>query len=116
MLLALYYAVIGVAIASLTDRRIVAGASIIGLFLVTSIAAGVLARDRFDNGGGSPAALINVLAMPLYLRDIVFLGHLGRRTPLSGVDHGALAAGGVYTLVVAAGIGVLLYRYRWVER
>ena len=37
---------IGVAIASLTDRRIVAGASIIGLFLVTSIAAGVLVGDE----------------------------------------------------------------------
>jgi ABC-2 type transport system permease protein len=115
-LLALYYAVIGVAIASLTDRRIVAGASIIGLFLVTSIAAGVLTRDRFDNGGGSPGALVNVLAMPLYLRDVIFLGRLGRRTPLSGVEYGALAATGIYTLVVAAGVGVLLYRYRWVER
>ena len=36
----LYYAVIGVAIASLTDRRIVAGAAVIGLFLVTSISSG----------------------------------------------------------------------------
>ena len=43
VLLALYYAVIGCAIASLTDRRIVAGASVIGLFLVTSISVG---RDR----------------------------------------------------------------------
>ena len=37
--LAVYYAVIGVAIASLTNRRIVAGASMIGLLLVTSIAS-----------------------------------------------------------------------------
>jgi len=39
-LLAIYYAVIGVAVASLTDRRIVAGACMIGIFLVTSIASG----------------------------------------------------------------------------
>jgi ABC-2 type transport system permease protein len=115
-LLAVYDAVIGVAISALTDRRIVAGASIIGLFLVTSIAAGVLVRDRVDNGSGSPGALVNVLAMPLYLRDVVFLGHLEHGSALAGVQYGALAAAGIYVLVVAAGIGVLLYRYRWVER
>jgi ABC-2 type transport system permease protein len=116
MLLAVYDAVIGVSISALTDRRIVAGASIIGLFLVTSIAAGVLVHDRFDNGSGSPGALVNILAMPLYLRDVVFLGHLEHESPLSGVQYGALAAAGIYVLVVATGIGVLLYRYRWVER
>ena len=41
-----YYAVVGVAIASLTDRRIVAGAAIIGLFLVTSITSGDHRRRR----------------------------------------------------------------------
>ena len=46
VLLAVYYAVIGVAIASLTDRRIVAGAAVIGLFLVTSIASGILVEGR----------------------------------------------------------------------
>ena len=116
-LLAVYYAVIGVAISSLTDRRIVAGASIIGLFLVTSIAAGVLVGD--DAGprrGGSPGGLVNLLAIPLYLRDVVFLGRVGRDTSIAGVDHAALAAGGIYAVVVATGIGVLLWRYRWVEK
>ncbi len=71
VLLALYYAVIGVAIASLTDRRIVAGAAVIGLFLVTSIAAGILGDvDR----RGSPAAADQRPRLPLYLRDLVFLG------------------------------------------
>ena len=116
LLLAVFDAVIGVSIASLTDRRIVAGASVIGLFLVTSIAAGVLVRDRFDNGGGSPAALVNLLALPLYLRDVVFLGHVGRTTPLNGVDNGALFAAAIYVGIVALGIVTLLRRYRWVER
>ena len=44
-LLAVYYAVIGVAISSLTDRRIVAGAAVIGLFLVTSIASAIFVGD-----------------------------------------------------------------------
>ena len=74
-LLAVYYAVVGVAISSLTDRRIVAGAAVIGLFLVTSISSGILVGD-FEADGGSAAALLNVLALPLYLRDLVFLGHI----------------------------------------
>ena len=85
-LLAVYYAVIGVAISSLTDRRIVAGASVIGLFLVTSIASGIFVGD-FRENGGSAAALINVLALPLYLRDLVFLGHIGRALAARGREQ-----------------------------
>ena len=42
--------------------------------------------------GGSAAALINVLALPLYLRDLVFLGHIDRESPLNGVANGGLLA------------------------
>ncbi len=115
VLLAVYYAVIGVAVASLTDRRIVAGAAVIGLFLVTSIAAGVIVGD-FQEGHGSAAALINVLALPLYLRDLVFLGHIDAKLPLSGVTNGGLYSIGLYVVILLIGIGVLLKRYRWVER
>jgi len=116
LFLAVYYAVIGVAIASLTDRRIVAGAAVIGLFLVTSIASGILVGEDFERNGGSLAALLNVLALPLYLRDLVFLGHVDFRSPLAGVDNGALYAVVTYVVVLLAGIGLLLRRYRWVER
>jgi ABC-2 type transport system permease protein len=115
-LLALYYAVVGVAIASLTDRRIVAGAAVIGLFLVTSIASGIFVGDNYQFGGGSPAALLNVLALPLYLRDLVFLGHIDPSSELNAVDNGGVLAVGSYVLVVCTGIIVLLRRYRWVER
>ena len=111
-LLAVYYAVIGVAISSLTDRRIVAGAAVIGLFLVTSIASGILAEGR----DGSIAALLNVLALPLYLRDIVFLGHIDPPSPLGGVANGGVLAAAVYGVVLVTGAAVLLWRYRWVER
>jgi ABC-2 type transport system permease protein len=114
-LLAIYYAVVGLAIASLTDRRIVAGASVIGLFLVTSIASGIFVGD-FELNGGSAAALINVLALPLYLRDLVFLGHIDSRSPLSGVNNGGPFAIALYIVVLVAGAAVLLRRYRWVER
>jgi ABC-2 type transport system permease protein len=115
LLLAVYYAVIGVAISSLTDRRIVAGASIIGLFLVTSIAAGVLVGDVGRNDG-SAAAVINVLGLPLYLRDVIFLGHIAPRSALGGVANGALLALVVYVVVLLTGTVTLLWRYRWVER
>jgi ABC-2 type transport system permease protein len=115
-LLALYYAVIGVAISSLTDRRIVAGACVIGLFLVTSIAAGILVGDDFRRNGGSPAAVINILALPLYLRDVVFLGHVGGRSPLNEVANGGLLAAAVYIVVLLTGSATLFWRYRWVER
>lgn len=116
LLLAVYYAVVGVAIASLTDRRIVAGAAVIGLFLVTSIASGVIVGEEFQRDGGSIAALVNVLALPLYLRDLVFLGHVDPESPLAGVADAGLLAVATYIIVLLVGIGVLLRRYRWVER
>jgi ABC-2 type transport system permease protein len=116
LVLAVYYAIVGVAVASLTDRRIVAGACIIGIFLVTSIAAGIIVGDDYRRLGGSPAAVINVLALPLYLRDVIFLGMVGPRSPLNEVPNGGLLALGVYLLVLATGSAILLWRYRWVER
>ena len=84
LLLAVYYAVIGVAIASLTDRRIVAGASVIGLFLITSITARACivhdGRSAVPRGVGRQRSS-TCCALPLYLRDIVFLGHVERRSP-----------------------------------
>jgi ABC-2 type transport system permease protein len=114
--LALYYAAIGVAIAALTDRRIVAGAAMIGVFLVTSIASGILVGEEFERGGGSPAALLNVLAVPLYVRDLVFLGAIDTGSPLTGVAGGGVLALATYAGVLAICTGVLVYRYRWVER
>ena len=114
--LALFYAVVGLAVASLTDRRIVAGAAIIGLLLVTSITAGVLIGDRLEFEEGSPAALINVLVMPLYLRDVIFFGHIEEGSDLSGVSNGGWYALAAYVAVVLVAVGGLLRRYRWVER
>src|SRR3546814_19741685 len=41
-LLSFFYAVVGVAVASLTSRRIIAGATIVGLFLLSSIVSAIL--------------------------------------------------------------------------
>lgn len=115
VVLATYYAVVGVAIASLTDRRIVAGAAVIGLLLITSIASGIIVGDvGFEDG--SVGALINVLALPLFLRDLVFLGHIDPESELGGVANGGLFAVATYLAVLFVGVGVLWRRYRWVER
>ena len=113
--LAVYYAVIGLAISSLTDRRIVAGAAVIGLFLVTSISSSILVGDEQRFGEGSAAALINVLAVPLYVRDLIFLGHVDD-FDLRGVDNAGLYVVLELVVVLAIGLAVLLRRYRWVER
>lgn len=115
LILAIYYAVVGVAIASLSDRRIVAGAGVIGLLLITSISSGIIVGDTRP-GEGSIAALINIWTLPLYLRDLVFLGHIDSDSPLTGVGSGGLLAVATYLVVLFVGAGVLLYRYRWVER
>jgi ABC-2 type transport system permease protein len=115
LLLALYYAIIGCAISSLTDRRIVAGAAVIGLFLLTSISSGVVVGDSSIEGG-SYGGLINVLAMPLYLRDVVFLGQISDESPLHGMAGGGWLALACYVAVMLAGSITLWWRYRWVER
>jgi ABC-2 type transport system permease protein len=118
-LLALFYAVLGVAVASLTSRRMVAGATLLGVTLVSSAVAGILVRA--DGGGpngtpgGHPAALINILALPLRVRDLVFLGHLAPDSPLSGVAGGGAMAVAAYGAVVAGCIGIILARYRSVD-
>ena len=88
----------------------------IGLFLITSISSGIIVGEDPEIGGGSIAALINVLALPLYLRDIIFLGHVDPQSPLTGVDNGGLYAVATYVAVLIVCLGVLLHRYRWVER
>ncbi len=108
-LLALFYALLGVAAASLSGRRMVAGATLLGVTLISSTVAAILLEGTSE---GHPAALINVLALPLYVRDLVFLGHLGRDSDLSGVAGGGALAVACYLAVVAGCVAVLLVRYR----
>ena len=112
-ILALYYAAIGVALSSLTDRRIVGGVAILGVFLVTSTVASIFVAAA--DFGGTPLAALNLLALPLAVRDLVFLGHLSHDSGLSGVDGGGAVAVAGYLLVVLAAIALLLRRYREVD-
>ncbi|MDQ2825815.1 MAG: hypothetical protein M3Y04_02425 [Actinomycetota bacterium] len=116
--LALFYALLGVAIASLTGRRIVAGATTLGVTLVSSTVAAILIgarRGGRSSPGGHPAALLNILSLPLQIRDLIFLGHIGRQSPLSGVSGGGAMAVACYLAVVVACAAIILSRYRSVE-
>jgi hypothetical protein len=52
----------------------------------------------------------------LYLRDIVFLGHVDPRSPLGGVPNAEASAVLAYVCVLGIAAAVLLSRYRWTER
>jgi ABC-2 type transport system permease protein len=111
-LLALYYASFGLALSSLTGRRIVAGASILGVLLVSSTVAAILR----SGAGTRPATdAVNLLALPIYVRDLVFLGHLDADFRLSQLDGGGLLALAAYLLVLGVSVATLLWRYRWTE-
>jgi ABC-2 type transport system permease protein len=134
-LLSLFMAMVGMALASFSARRITAGAIIAGVFLVSSIVSAVLVgeedtttrMERRPDGGirtteivreepGSFAALINLPGLPLQLRDVIFLGHTSPTGPLAGVDGGGAAAAGVYVVVLLGAAAVLGVRYYEVER
>lgn len=110
---AFYYAVISVALASLTDRRIVGAIAFLGVVLISSAVAGVLVSA----GGGDESAfdLISVITPPRALRDIVFLGHIHWSEPLSGVAGGGIMALVLYVAVSIAALATLFWRYREVQ-
>jgi len=112
-ILALYYGALGVALASITDRRIVGGVAILGVALVTSAVAGILISTDPDNQ--TPLAVLNILALPLEVRDLVFLGRIAEDSNLSGVDGGGLMAVVAYLVVLGAAVAWLLRRYREVD-
>jgi ABC-2 type transport system permease protein len=152
-LLSIFYASIGVAIASLTSRRIIGGATIVGLFLVTSIFANALVGPQVEEESGDgrfssppatvvtedgevilvpgeleervviyadrdpkPAALINLLTLPLVLRDLVFLGQIDDTHPMSGQTNGGQYAVILFIALVLAALATLRWRYDEVER
>jgi ABC-2 type transport system permease protein len=111
--LAAYYAALSLAVSSLTARRVVAGASIFGLTIVSSVVAAIL-RDANAVGGRGP--LFNLLTLPLLVRDLVFEGHIHDGSPLAGVPGAGAVGLAAYAAVLALSVGVLLWRYRWAER
>jgi ABC-2 type transport system permease protein len=113
LLQAVYFAVLGVAIAATTSRRIVAAVSILALLLITSTISGV--AEGASSDGTSAWTLVNVLALPLHLRDLVFLGRIGRDSTLEGVAYGGALSVVLYAVIVTICFLYLFDRYREVS-
>jgi hypothetical protein len=137
--LAVYYAAIGVAVSSLTTRRIAAAAIFIGLMLVSGAVAGILSevhtgtREQQVVVPASPegppgqegerqvvvvrrentmASIVNLSQLPLHVRDLVFLGHVDPEDDLGGMEGAGPAVLGLYAALVAVSVGVVVLRYR----
>jgi len=117
LVMSVFYAVVGLTLSAITSRRIAAGATIIGFFLVTSsVSALIVGEPVNDVTPSSAATLLNLYSLPLQLRDLVFLGHIDPRNSLHGVANGGAFAVLIYLAVVSVGAAVLVGRYRWAER
>lgn len=111
--LALYCASLAVAIASYSTRRLIGAAVFLILLLVTSVMAGIFVGASIN--GNTRLAAVNLITIPLYVRDLVFLGEVNERSSLSGVPGAGATAVGVYLLVVGTSWIALWRRYRWVD-
>jgi hypothetical protein len=110
---AVFYASLGVALSTLTTRRIVASVSFLALLLITSTIAGV----SYEVNDHEPTywTLVNVLRIPLHLRDLVFLGHVDPEGPVGGLAGAGWIAVGLYAVALAVSLGTALRRYREVQ-
>lgn len=116
--LALFYAALGIAVGSLTGRRVVAAATVFAVTLVpATVSHGLVEAHRHDHpfSQGSWAGLINVLHLPLEVRDLVFLGHLSPDSALYGLTRAGTMALAAYAVVVVGCVATVLSRYRSAE-
>lgn len=109
--LALFYASTAVALASLTDRRIVGGLAFLGTMFIPSIVAGGIVEASEPDG--TVLGVLNLLGLPLVLRDIVFEGRvdIDRDAGLAGVAGAGVAALVLYVVLVGGALAVLHRRY-----
>jgi ABC-2 type transport system permease protein len=110
--LALHYALIGIALAATTERRVVGGVAILAVAFVTSVVSSVLVET---SDGTSMWAVVNLLALPLGIRDLIFLGKAAEDSPLTGVAGGSALLIVVEIAVLAVCAVYLLRRYRQVQ-
>src|SRR5690606_23623341 len=113
-LMSFFYASISVAVASLTDRRLIGAAIFLVTILVSLTVSGVMVEvttSGFGSDGSSLWGVTNIPSIPLYLRDYIFLGNAEPGSALDGLSGGFAIVVGVYTALVAASWGTLWLRY-----
>ena len=111
--LAVHYASIGVALAATTTRRVVAGVAMLAVALVTSAVAGIVSEVQAGEEEASAWMFVNILALPLHIRDLIFLGHVDPEGDLAGVANAGLVV--VIESLVIVGVCLLYLRRRYRE-
>lgn len=111
--LSVYFSVLALAIAAFTTRRLIAGAGFLLTLLISAAAAGIISESTVS--GRSLIGALDLLTLPLQLRDLVFLGEVSPDSYLAGLSGGVWAALGVYLVVVVGSVLVLWRRYAYVE-
>jgi ABC-2 type transport system permease protein len=113
-ILAIYFTVISLAVASLTDRRIVGGLAFLGAMLIPSVVSSAFVGASED---GTILGVLNLWNLPLILRDVVFEGYVDvdRDMGLDGVAGAGFVALALYVVVVLSASAVLFRRYREVH-
>jgi ABC-2 type transport system permease protein len=111
-ILAFYFTVISLAVASLTDRRIVGGLAFLGSMLIPSVVSGAFVEAAKPDG--TILGITNLWNLPLVLRDVVFEGHVDvdRDMGLHGIGGAGFAALALYVAIVAGSAAVLWRRYQ----
>ena len=103
LLLALYYSALAMAVAGFNDRRAYASGSFVGLLLVSSVSAGILAQGM-TFAGHERFALLNLLRLPVLSVDWIFGQRL--QPNLDGWDYLGATLG-----VIAASLALLSWQY-----
>jgi ABC-2 type transport system permease protein len=105
-LIASFYGLLGLAIASLTARRAFAMGGVVGLLVASSAASGVLVEGL---GTGSEARLLALPGIPIGLARVLFPGDRGIG------DVSATSWLVAYAVVCVVSLAILVVRYRGVE-
>src|SRR3546814_11753469 len=67
-------------------------------------------RLRIEEEDPTAATLVNMLGLPLILRDLVFLGEIDDDQPMSGLANGGAYAVATYLVIVTAASAALQIR------
>jgi len=107
---AAYFALIGMAVSSLTDRKGFASAAIIMLFVGTGVLVGILTESTDVPDWLQLFALV---ALPSDLTTRIYGGPVTEETGFTGIE--TWQSMGAYALACAVAVAVIVYGYRRLE-
>ncbi|MEX0893428.1 MAG: ABC transporter permease subunit [Gemmatimonadota bacterium] len=113
-LVSLVLASLSVAIASLTPRRALATAGIVGFFILSSAMAGIL-REAIEGAWDRWLTLLNPFIAVGGVSNWIFEAEPGPNSPLARLDLPGWAYAGACLTYMALAMGILWVRYRRID-